>query len=335
MSSEQHPAEKIKEISFAYWKSQVLFAAVRLNLFQHLGEAVASAEELARMTGADPSALTRLLDALVALGLLRKSGGGFAVLPDFKAYLTPGGEMDITPSIAHMEHLTTTWSQLDRSVRNGEAVSFDKQIPELEVREKTEKFMAAMEGYASVVAEELVHVFPLRGDEKLLDLGCGPGTYFRRYLTKYPNLTASAADVDDVVPIIEKHLVAENRREGVTLYRGDFREISFPANEYDVVLLSNVMHIYPPEEVTEIFHQVLEILRPGGTFLVNDFFTNDAGTRPVWGTLFSLNMLLNTVGGKNYRLQEGEALLEGAGFVGIYSKALPMDSTLLVGVKPG
>jgi len=334
MINDFSPARKIKEISSAYWQSQVLFTALRLNLFEVLARKDGSAAELAREVQADPDALERLLDSLTALGLIGKSGGNYLLPPEMRPFLTVQGGRDMSASIAHMEHLAANWSRLETSVRRGEPVSYDEEIPEAELRVRTEKFMAAMEGYAAVVAEDLVRLFPLKGNEKILDLGCGPGTYFRKYLNHYPGVHAAAADVDDVMAIVERHLQTEQLTGRATLHRGDFREISFPDNQYDVVLLSNVMHIYPHEEVLPIFRQARQALRPGGSFLVNDFFTEEDGTRPLWGALFSLNMLVNTVAGRNYRLQEGRALLKEAGFTRIRSQPLPLDSTLLVGEKP-
>ncbi len=327
------PAQKIKEISSAYWQSQALFAALRLNLFEVLSSKGGSAEVLARKVQADPDALERLLDSLTALGLIEKSGNEYLLPAGMRPFLTEEGGRNMSASIAHMEHLTATWSRLEESVRSGEPVSYDENIPDAELRLRTTKFMAAMEGYAAVIAEEMVRRFPLKGDERILDLGCGPGTFFRKYLKSYPGVQAEAADVDDVIPIIESHLKAEHLAGRANLHKGDFREIAFPEKHFDVVLISNVMHIYPHEEVLPIFRQARQVLRPGGAFLVNDFFTDENGTRPLWGSLFSLNMLVNTVAGRNYRLEEGRALLKEAGFARIRSLPLPLDSTLLVGEK--
>ncbi len=328
------PARKIKEISSAYWQSQVLFTALRLNLFETLGRGGGSAAALAVEVKADPDALNRLLDSLTALGLLENNGKEYRLPAQMCPFLLKEGKRNMTASIAHMEHLTANWSRLEESVRTGAPVSYDEKIPEKDLKLRTERFMEAMEGYASVVADELVRIFPLEGGERILDLGCGPGTYFRMYLKSYPGVEAEAADVDDVIPIIERHLKAEHLEKRAVLHRGDFREIQFPDDRFDRVLLSNVMHIYPEEEVRSIFRQVLKTLRPGGALLLNDFFTDEEGTRPLWGALFSLNMLVNTVAGRNYQLQEGRALLKESGFVHLQSFPLPLDSTLLVGEKP-
>jgi len=326
-------AQKIKEISSAYWQSQALFVALRFNLFEILGKKEKDAATLAHEVGVDPDALERLLDSLTALELIEKTENVYLIPSGMRPFLTGEKGRNMSASIAHMEHLTANWSRLEESIRTGKPVSYEEKIPDADLHLRTEKFMAAMEGYAAVVADELVRLFPLQGDERILDLGCGPGTYFRKYLKSYAEVQAEAADIDDVIPIIEGHLKAEDLEARVVLHPGDFRKITFPNNRFDVVLLSNVMHIYPEEEVRSIFRQVRKTLRPGGVFLVNDFFTDGNGTRPLWGALFSLNMLVNTVAGRNYSLQEGRALLDESGFVRLRSLPLPLDSTLLVGEK--
>jgi len=328
------PAQKIKEIGSAYWQSQALFAALRLNLFELLAGRGASAAALAPQVKANPDALDRLMTSLAALGLIEKTGEEYRLPETMHRFLTEAGGRNLSASIAHMEHLTKNWSRLESSVRTGKPVSYDEEIPESELRLRTEKFMGAMEGYAAVVADELIRAFPLQGEERILDLGCGPGTYFRKYLQSYPGMRAEAADVDDVIPVIEGHLKAEGLGDRAVLHRGDFRKMTFPDNRFDLVLLSNVMHIYPADEVRSIFQQIRKTLRPGGAFLINDFFAEENGTRPLWGALFSLNMLVNTVAGRNYRLQEGRALLQESGFVRLRSLPLPLDSTLLVGETP-
>ncbi len=328
------PVEMLREISISYWKSQVLFASVRLGLFPAIGEAARTTSALSGELGLDPDALDRLLLSLTALGLLRQSEAGYSIPEEFRPYLTSEGGKDFRAAVAHMDHLQTNWMRLDESVRSGKPVAYDQEIPAGELQVKTEAFMAAMESIASHVASAVVREFPLHGEEEILDLGCGPGTYFRRFLKAYPGVRATAVDTDEVIPITRRHVQQDELEERVTFRAGDFRDLPLGESRYDLVLLSNVLHIYSRDEFLRMSGPIYASLRPGGHLLVNDFFTDDSGTRPLWGALFSLNMLLNTVSGRNYRLQEGVEMLERAGFVGIDSRPLCLDSTLLIGRKP-
>ncbi len=334
-NSSQSPLEKIKELSTSYWKSQALFTAIRLRLFKEIGSREVTIADLSQRLKANPDGLERFLLALVALGLLQKTDQGYSITKEYRPYLTPESGRDLTPSIAHMDHLQENWLRLEESVRTGKPVAFDSEIPEPEIKKRTERFMAAMESVASPAAGELVRQYPLHGNEIILDLGCGPGTFFRKFIQTYPGVRAWAVDTDDVIPITRRHVKEEGFLERVTFLSGDFRELKFKKEFFHTVLLSNVMHIYSPEEALKICEQAYTALRPGGAFLVNEFFTDETGTEPPWSALFSLNMLLNTQGGRNYRLKEGKDLLHKAGFCNLHTKKISADSTLLIGEKPG
>ena len=78
MKTESHQpwtAEEILALGRSYQGAAVLAAAADLDLFSALSPAPLGAAELARALQCDLRGLTILLDAVVALRLLEKSGG--------------------------------------------------------------------------------------------------------------------------------------------------------------------------------------------------------------------------------------------------------------------
>jgi len=61
-------------LSGQYWQTCALHAGVKLKLFTTIGRKARSAEQIAEMIQADTRAVTMLLNALIAMGLLRKEG---------------------------------------------------------------------------------------------------------------------------------------------------------------------------------------------------------------------------------------------------------------------
>jgi ubiquinone/menaquinone biosynthesis C-methylase UbiE len=329
-----NPQETIIDISSAYWKSQALFTARRLGVFQALGRGCLSVKDCAQRLGATADGLERLLICLSALGLLIQTEKGFSIAEAFRPYLIPGGAKDLSPSVAHMDSLRGNWSRLDEAVRTGRSVVSDEGLSESRKEETTEEFMEAMEGFASVLADPLLSLFPLKGDEEILDLGCGPGTFVRHFLHCYEGVRVTVVDMEDVIPIVRRHVEIEGGLDRVTFINGDLRDVPLNKGHFDLVLLSNVMHIYGKVEVMKILARTVSALRSGGTLLVNDFFTDESGTNPLWGALFSLNMLIHTEGGRNYRLEDGKSFLTEAGFTGVEAWPLSSFATLLIGIKP-
>ena len=64
--------EYLLQLSSAYWKSQVLFTAIELDIFTAIGNKHLAAEELAHIINANAKATEKILDTLVSLDLLVK-----------------------------------------------------------------------------------------------------------------------------------------------------------------------------------------------------------------------------------------------------------------------
>lgn len=99
----------LMEISGGYWKTCALHAAVKLDVFTVIGDAEIAGDAVARETGTDARAMTMLLNALVAMGILQKTedhfanteiAGGF-LSKDSPKYLGRGACWRCVPSRSH------------------------------------------------------------------------------------------------------------------------------------------------------------------------------------------------------------------------------------------
>jgi len=82
-----------------------------------------------------------------------------------------------------------------------------------------------------------------------------------------------------------------------------------------MVLLSAIIHQNSPEHNRALYGKCLDALAPGGTIVIRDIIMDDTHTRPPGGTLFAINMLVGTEGGRCYSFAEIESDLASAGFV--------------------
>jgi hypothetical protein len=75
------PADKIIDLIYGRWRSQILYAGVELGVFDHVaGNRSKQADALAAEIGADEKLLYRLMRALASLDLLvEDESRGFAV----------------------------------------------------------------------------------------------------------------------------------------------------------------------------------------------------------------------------------------------------------------
>lgn len=119
----------------------------------------------------------------------------------------------------------------------------------------------------------------LRGDENLLDLGCGRGAVLMMAAGRLPKGRATGLDVwrrKDQTGNKAKTATANVELEGVgdrvELVTGDMRALPFGDDVFDVVVSSLAIHNISSEEGRErAVTEALRVLAPGGRMLIADF----------------------------------------------------------------
>ena len=112
----------LMEISGGYWKTCALHAAVKLDVFTLIGEATITGETVAQKAGADPRAMAMLLNALVAMDLLRKINNQFSNTDIARNFLSKDSPKYLGHIIQHHHQLMASWARLDEGVKSGQPV---------------------------------------------------------------------------------------------------------------------------------------------------------------------------------------------------------------------
>jgi ubiquinone/menaquinone biosynthesis C-methylase UbiE len=126
--------------------------------------------------------------------------------------------------------------------------------------------------------ERVLDLVPWRGDETVLDVGCGRGLLLiaaARRLT-----TGKAVGVDlwqkEDLSGNRPEVTRENaRREGVAdrveVKDGDARQLPFPGASFDVVVSALALHnIYDAAERQRAVREIARVLKPGGHVVLAD-----------------------------------------------------------------
>lgn len=321
--------DHIEELSWAYWKSQVIFAGVELGVFDLLAECTKPPIEAAQELNADPRATEMLLNALVSLGLLKKRNRRFENSPYASEYLVRGKPLYQGTRIHHMHNLWDRWARLQEAVRTGKSVVEDTVTDP----KRLEDFMASMRNSGTMKARLIVKKFSLKPFKNLLDLGGGPGAYSIEFVRAHPGLTATVFDLLDNIKIAKRCIKEAGLKGRVLTKVGNCLEVGLGRERYDVVFVSNLAHIYAPETNIGILKKCCEALEPGGKVIIHDFLLDSSGTGPLFPVLFSLNMLLGTCEGSSYGGGDFAEWLLKAGFKRPKTVRLDKDSGLVIGEK--
>ena len=193
-------AEKIIEMSGAYWQSCTLHAAVELGIFTVLDREVLTAEEIGRAIGGSPRGVPMLLNALTAMGLLRRDGHGYANTEESITLLSAASPAYIGHLLLHHHNLMDSWNHLAEAVKTGRPQRISAALDNETVRNN---FLRGMFTIANILGPRVAEEVDLSDRNRLLDLGGGPGTYAIHFCLKNPQLRATVFDLPTTRPLVE------------------------------------------------------------------------------------------------------------------------------------
>ena len=303
--------EAILKLAQGFWESKILHSAAELNLFTILENTPLSAREIAEKIDGNAKALTALLDAVAAMGLLEKQNQRYRCTPPISRYLCEGSPSTILPMVQHMASLWKRWSRLTEIAKGiddaKEEFSFARNAKELRA------FIGAMHVAGTPLAKQIVAAVDAGGSRNLLDVGGGSGTYTIAFLRAVPELKATLFDFPDVIEMARERLVQEGLMERATLVAGSFHKDEFPGG-HDLALISAVIHSNSAEQNLSLYRKVFRSLDKGGRILIRDHVMDPDRIHPKDGAIFAINMLVGTSGGGTYTYKQIEDGLSQAGF---------------------
>jgi len=293
-----------------FMKSRVILTGAELDIFTRLDGSPETLSGLVKTTGFNRRSLARLLDALAGLGFLGKKDGVYS-LTEKGGLLSSGRPGSVLPMVLHMSRVWETWGDLSSMVRKGMGGKHkhtDRTDPAA-----LAAFIGAMDVVGRDLSEEIAASYDAGPCKKLLDVGGASGTYTIAFLRRYPLLDATIFDLDSVIPMARARMDVEGLTGRVSFVAGDFYRDDLPGG-HDLVLLSAIIHQNDSQENIALYRSAFNALVPGGKILIRDHVMEEDRTAPVPGTLFAINMLVNTRGGNTYTFKEIRKDLNAAGF---------------------
>jgi SAM-dependent methyltransferase len=321
----------ILEIATAFQRSRPLLTAYELGLFTVLNDEERRSAEVAAAIGADPRATDRLMNALVAMGLLEKRDGRFRNSPGAAASLVKG-RPGYMAGLAHTNHLWDTWSGLTATVREGRPHVARGPISERD-SDWLRPFIAAMHWRARQSAGELVKLLDLDGVSRVLDVGGGSGAYAMAFARARHGVSAVVFDLPSVVPLTRGYIQEEGLSAAVEAEAGDYLRDPLGSG-YDLVFMSAVVHSNSADENRLLVRKAASALNPGGRLVIQDFLMAEDRTGPPQAALFALNMLVGTPSGDTYTESEVREWMAEAGLGGTTRVDTAFGTNVLVGRRP-
>ncbi|RJQ16652.1 MAG: methyltransferase domain-containing protein [Nitrospiraceae bacterium] len=329
---------ELRKIWGAFRQARVLLTANNYRIFDCLLKPQSS-KNISGKLRTDLRATEILLDALTGLGLLRKRNNKYQNTKPASEFLVTGSRHYQGDIIRHAETLWQNWSGLDEIVKTGKPYR---------KAHNHEAFILGMDNLASLKVESVIKAIGLKGVKTALDLGGGPGTYSIAMAKKGVEVTLF--DRKETIAIAKRVIgkiplnPALTKGDGSPLSRGvrgvlptltktinficgDFNHDNI-GSSYDLILASQVLHSNSVKENIHLFRKCKRALNKNGRIVIQEFRISEDLTQPAPSALFSVNMLVNTDGGRCYSPDEMKGWLLKMGLKNISEKSI--DDSLLI-----
>lgn len=306
--------EEILKLARNFMESRILLSGAELNLFSILSRMPLSAQEVSDRIRGELRAITILLDALAAMGLLIKHGETYLCAPSVSPFLSDDSPRSVLPMVLHMAHLWKRWSRLT-GVSMGVGDRENSAAPFRDADEMR-SFIGAMHVIAEPRAQEIVAAVNPGEAKTLLDVGGASGTYTVAFLKNNPEMKATLFDRPEVIEMARERFEKGGVLDRVTLVSGDFYEDEFP-DGHDFAFVSAIIHQNSPEENLDLYKKAFRSLNKGGRIVIRDHVMEEDRIHPRDGAIFAVNMLMGTRGGGTYTYEEIETDLLQVGFTAV------------------
>src|SRR5215467_2737080 len=337
MTNKQPVPDAILQLGLAFWGSKALLSAVELGLFTTLADGPLTGETLTAKLGLQPRGTTDWLDALVSLGMLRRTGGHYANSPATDVFLDRakptylGGMLEMAGA-----RLYPFWDSLTEGLRTGRPQNEAKTGGDFfaalyQDQGKLRQFLQAMTGLSMGAAAAIAEKFPWDRYHTVVDIGAAEGCVPVQLALRHQHLTGGGFDLPAVGSAFDDYVATHGLAGRLSYYPGDFFADPLPAAE--VLIMGHILHDWGLDEKLTLLRKAHQALPDGGALIVYDAIIDDDRSSNAFGLLMSVNMLIETQAGFDYTAADCRSWMADIGFSDSYAESLAGPDSMVVGIK--
>lgn len=337
MATQRLTPAKIMQLGVGFWGSKTLLSAIELGLFTELAKGPLDASALTKRLQLHPRGARDFFDALVALGMLKRTGQRYANTSE-TAFFLDRDKPSYVGGILEMANarLYPFWGSLTEGLRTGK--------PQNEVKtggdffgtlygdpRRLEGFLKAMTGLSIGSAQIIAKKFPWKKYRTFTDVGCAQGGVAVEIALAHKHLTGGGMDLPVVRPVFEAYAQARGVAQRLGFHPGNF--FNDPLPKSDVIIMGHILHDWNLDEKLMLLRKAYDALPANGAVIVHEALIDDARKQNAFGLLMSLNMLIETHGGFDFTGADCRRWMKEVGFKRTKVERLAGPDGMVVGYK--
>jgi demethylspheroidene O-methyltransferase len=310
--------EAIFDLVAGFVHSQCLVAIVEFGVLDRLLDEPCTLEDLSRGMAMPRERAVILLDAGVALGLIRKRGDAYSITRRGAALSGVPGLSDMISHHAVLYRDLVDPVSFFRGEIDTELAKFWPYVFGAGAAEDpttAQKYSRLMADSQMLVAEETLACVDFTTSETLMDVGGGTGAFLAEALEATPGLAGILFDLPAVVPDATKRFMDRGLASRVRTVGGSFRDEPLPVGA-DAISLVRVLYDHSDDTVRALLTAVYNALPTGGLVVVSEPMAGGEQPTRAGNAYFAVYTLAMGTG-KTRSPAEVQNLLTEAGFASV------------------
>jgi predicted transcriptional regulator len=313
--------EKTLDLIIGRWRSQILYAGVKLGVFEYVSSQPKNASEIAKVLNLDYNLAYRLLRALGSLGLLREGVNRDFTITQQGEFLRKDNPKTLR-GIALLEEGPehyALWKHLPTMIKDGKQNAFPREYGQklFEFTDSNplyrEVFNQAMSSYSSIQTAwvtDALEGYNFSNVNTVCDVGGGQGHLLCSLLVKYPHLKGTIIELDSVIKNNDLLWAEKMGVKDRCTYVGGNMFSKVPAA--DAYIMKMILHDWSDDECVKILSNIYNAASENGRILIAEHLV-PGPEEPHFSKLFDIHMMCVATG-KERTVEEYADLLKKTGW---------------------
>jgi len=318
-------SKPIDDIIYRYRIAHMLNAAVEKGIFTRL-TAPKKAHQLAEEIHYDPRTTEKLLNVLVANGLLIKSGEEYHDSIVGQTFLAEGEQNYIGDLVRITVGCNVLLAHLEDILKKGSTLQNEINFDRIQLLGHAQ---GALCEELDLVMNAIKSIPEFSRSKRILDLGGGHGVYSIALSQSNPSSSVVLFDQPGIIGFA-KEFIARYEMDGkIRFISGDFNTEDIGTG-YDMVFVSHVLYL--SSNLSSLLRKIYNSLNDDGIVVLNHWMVDDCRTSPRVSVIFDLYISLINRDYGCHTVSEFNELLRDAGFkdVHVFDIRTPHSPSMIV-----